>query len=62
MRAGIFRELNVVEAADVDDPEVGGADALIEVAACGVCGSDLESWRHGSNVTPGQVMGHESPA
>ena len=49
MRAGIFRELNVVEAADVDDPEVGGADALIEVAACGVCGSDLESWRHGSN-------------
>ena len=59
MRAGIFRELNVVEATDVDDPEVGGSDALIEVAACGVCGSDLESWRHGSNVQPGQVMGHE---
>jgi threonine dehydrogenase-like Zn-dependent dehydrogenase len=59
MRAGVFHEVGRIAAADVDEPELGPGDALVQVAACGVCGSDLESWRHGSNVTPGQVMGHE---
>lgn len=59
MRAGVFHEIGRVGAIDVPEPELGPGDALVEVAACGVCGSDLESWRHGSNVTAGQVMGHE---
>jgi threonine dehydrogenase-like Zn-dependent dehydrogenase len=59
MKAGVYREPGRLEYADVPDPVLGAGDVLVEVAGCGVCGSDLESLRHGSNVTPGQVMGHE---
>lgn len=59
MRAAVFYEVNRIEPAEVPDPVLEEGDALVEVAGCGVCGSDLESWRHGSNVTAGQVMGHE---
>lgn len=37
--------------------EPGGV--VVAVAACGICGSDLHAFRHGSYVAPGQVMGHE---
>ena len=35
-----------VELRDVDTPQIGEDDVLIEVAACGVCGSDVEMWHH----------------
>lgn len=39
--------------------DLGAADARLRVEACGVCGSDLTSYRTGAYVAPGQVMGHE---
>jgi len=59
MKAGVYRDLGQLEYADVPDPVNEPGDILVQVAACGVCGSDLESLRHGSNVSAGQVMGHE---
>lgn len=59
MKAARWLAPERLELADEPEPVLGAADILIEVAACGICGSDLESWRHGSNVTAGQVMGHE---
>jgi (R,R)-butanediol dehydrogenase/meso-butanediol dehydrogenase/diacetyl reductase len=60
MRAARWVAHGVLEVIDIPEPElVGSRDVIVEVAACGVCGSDLESWRHGSNVTAGTVMGHE---
>lgn len=47
---------------DLDErpvPEPGPTDAVIAVEGCGVCGSDLASYREGAYVLPGQVMGHE---
>ena len=45
----------------VPDPEVGPGDALVEIRACGICGSDV----HGMDGSTGRrlppiVMGHEA--
>jgi 2-desacetyl-2-hydroxyethyl bacteriochlorophyllide A dehydrogenase len=40
-------------------PEAGPEDVVVAVRACGICGSDLHTYLHGSFVQPGQVMGHE---
>jgi (R,R)-butanediol dehydrogenase / meso-butanediol dehydrogenase / diacetyl reductase len=59
MKAGVYREPGLLEYVDIPDPVLEAGDVLVEVAGCGICGSDLESLRHGSNVSAGQVMGHE---
>ena len=49
----------------VPDPAPGPGDLVIEVAACGICGTDLHWSRHTDPRTgwrvlkPGAVMGHE---
>lgn len=40
-------------------PELGPDDVLVRVAWCGICGSDVHSFRTGLFIRPGQVMGHE---
>jgi 2-desacetyl-2-hydroxyethyl bacteriochlorophyllide A dehydrogenase len=44
---------------ELQTPRAGAEDIVIAVAACGICGSDLHTYLHGSFVEPGQVMGHE---
>jgi L-iditol 2-dehydrogenase len=50
-----------VELRDVPVPEIGEDDVLLEVAAVGVCGSDLHMWtgEHGWRVNYPCVLGHE---
>lgn len=46
----------------IDDPEPGPNDALVRVAACGVCGSDLNYIKMGGVAGPGPdplCLGHE---
>lgn len=57
--AAVFQAPGQVELDERPVPEPGPADAVIAVQGCGVCGSDLTSYRNGAYVTPGQVMGHE---
>ena len=59
MRAAVFHAPGDIRVEDVEEPAAGPEDVVIDVAACGICGSDLESWRSGASVQPGQVMGHE---
>jgi (R,R)-butanediol dehydrogenase / meso-butanediol dehydrogenase / diacetyl reductase len=59
MKAAVFRGVEDVRVEDVPEPEVGPEDVVVEVSACGICGSDLHTYLHGSFVEPGQVMGHE---
>jgi L-iditol 2-dehydrogenase len=52
---------SLFEYGPVPDPEVGPGDVLIEVRACGICGSDV----HGMDGSSGRrlppiVMGHEA--
>jgi len=62
MRAAIFQGPERIEIDDVDVPALGPHDVLLNVEACGVCGSDIASYRHGHYVEAGQIMGHEISA
>jgi 2-desacetyl-2-hydroxyethyl bacteriochlorophyllide A dehydrogenase len=44
---------------EVERPQAGDEDVVVAVRSCGICGSDLHTFLHGSFVEPGQVMGHE---
>jgi len=50
-----------VEIRDIDRPEIGASDVLLEVANVGVCGSDLHQWtaNHSWPVNYPVVLGHE---
>jgi 2-desacetyl-2-hydroxyethyl bacteriochlorophyllide A dehydrogenase len=41
------------------EPRAAPGQAVVAVAACGICGSDLHSYRSGFAARPGQVLGHE---
>lgn len=59
MKAAVFHGIEDIGVEEVETPRAGPADVVVAVAACGICGSDLHTYLHGSFVEPGQVMGHE---
>jgi 2-desacetyl-2-hydroxyethyl bacteriochlorophyllide A dehydrogenase len=59
MKAAVFKGIESIGVEDVPTPEAGPEDVVVEVSACGICGSDLHTYLHGSFVEPGQIMGHE---
>lgn len=46
------------ELTEVPDPHPGPGDVVVEVAACGLCGSDVHAIERGL-TTEGQILGHE---
>jgi L-iditol 2-dehydrogenase len=61
MKALILEEYNKLVYCKVEDPTIGPDDVLIEVKACGICGSDV----HGVDGSTGRrippiIMGHEA--
>ncbi len=61
MKALVLTETNHLEYQDVPLPNVGPRDVLVEVRACGICGSDV----HGIDGSSGRrlppiIMGHEA--
>ena len=50
-----------VEIREIEKPEIGEDDVLLEVANVGVCGSDLHQWTadHSWPVNYPVVLGHE---
>lgn len=59
MRAARWNAPEELELFDADEPVAQPGQAVVEVAACGICGSDLHSYSHGFAARPGQVLGHE---
>lgn len=59
MRAMVFTGPGVVEMLDVDCPEPKPGEILVEVAACGICGSELHGISKPGFREPPLVMGHE---
>jgi len=60
-KAVVFRELNqpvAVEEISVDPPQRG--EVLVEIAACGVCHSDLSATNGTIALPPPLVLGHEA--
>jgi L-iditol 2-dehydrogenase len=54
-------EPHSVEVRELERPKIGATDVLVEVAAVGVCGSDLHQWTasHSWPVNYPVVLGHE---
>jgi (R,R)-butanediol dehydrogenase/meso-butanediol dehydrogenase/diacetyl reductase len=56
MRAAVLNEDHELEVADVADPSPGPGELVLQVTACGICGSDLKLR---PSMPAGLVMGHE---
>ena len=50
MRAAVFYDVKDIRLEDVPEPQIGDEDVLVEVTACGICGSDLEYYMGRSPV------------
>jgi 2-desacetyl-2-hydroxyethyl bacteriochlorophyllide A dehydrogenase len=62
MRAAVFKGNGILALDDVPEPRVErDDDVVIDVEACGICGSDLQILNvpPGHPATPGTVLGHE---
>tara|TARA_B100000519_G_scaffold200407_1_gene213499 strand:- start:5759 stop:6766 length:1008 start_codon:yes stop_codon:yes gene_type:complete len=66
MKAAIFKGPRDIRVEDVERPVAGPGEAILRVRACGICGSDLHTYRHGlfeeglsAEIDGGRVMGHE---
>src|SRR4051794_35074483 len=56
MRAAVLNDDHELEVAEVSDPSPGPGELVLEVTACGICGSDLKLR---PSMPAGLVMGHE---
>jgi len=64
MRAGVFLGEGAIELRDVPVPAPGPGQALLKVAACGVCGTDYHIFagEYTEGIYPPVVLGHEVAA
>ena len=58
MRAAVLKGPGEIVIEEIPDPVCGDDDIVIQVAATGICGSDLHAYA-GHFRKPGQVLGHE---
>src|SRR5579875_2444302 len=59
MLAAVYRAPNDVRVEQVPVPEIGPGEVLLQVAACGICGTDLKKIHTGSHSAP-RIFGHET--
>lgn len=60
MKAALLEALEDIKIRDITDPECGDDEAIIDVMACAVCGSDIRIYHYGNDrVAFPAVMGHE---
>ncbi len=58
MRAAVYRGVDDVRVEEVPVPAIGPGEALVKIAACGVCGTDLKKIHYGLQSAP-RIYGHE---
>lgn len=59
VKALVFTGISKVELLEVAPPQVELGEVLIDVAACGICGSELHGIRRPGFRQPPLIMGHE---
>lgn len=59
MRAVQFNAPESLELVELEEPHAEDGQVVVQVATCGICGSDLHSYSRGIAAQPGQVLGHE---
>ncbi|MCR4425219.1 MAG: zinc-binding dehydrogenase [Firmicutes bacterium] len=61
MKAVVYHGPMDLKVEEVDCPKLGPGDALLKVSACGVCGTDVKTYRRGHHMfTPPCILGHEA--
>lgn len=58
MKSASVKEPSVISVDDVDKPQLTSGDVLVQMHACGICGSDLEKV-FGEYGKPSMRLGHE---
>jgi L-iditol 2-dehydrogenase len=58
MRAAVYRGVDDLRVEQVERPVIGPGEALVRIAACGVCGTDLKKIHYGLQQPP-RIYGHE---
>ncbi|GGM60378.1 (R,R)-butanediol dehydrogenase/meso-butanediol dehydrogenase/diacetyl reductase [Halarchaeum rubridurum] len=65
MRAAVYHGREDVRVEEIEEPTVGDGDVLVDVAACGICGSDLHEYAAGPitvpDAEPHPVTGERAP-
>ncbi len=59
MKAAVYHGVHDVRVETVPVPEIAAGEILIEVATCGICGTDLKKIHTGSHSAP-RIFGHET--
>lgn len=65
MKAAVFYGARDVRVEEVETPKLDPGDVLLRIKACGICGSDLHTYKLGdfpavaTDVGDGRIMGHE---
>ncbi|MCE3553657.1 alcohol dehydrogenase catalytic domain-containing protein [Pseudonocardia sp. RS11V-5] len=59
MRSTVWEGVGRIGLVEVEEPVPGPDDVVLDVAACGICGSDVHAFAEGAWITPGAPMGHE---
>ena len=61
MKALLLEEYKKLSITDMPEPEVGEHDVLVQIKACGICGSDIHGFDGSSGRrVPPLIMGHEA--
>ncbi len=61
MKALLLEEYKKLTVTDMPEPEVGARDVLVQIRACGICGSDVHGFDGSSGRRiPPLIMGHEA--
>ena len=61
MKALVYTGTNASEIRDVETPVAGTGQSIVDVAFCGICGSDMHAWHgHDERRIPPLVLGHEA--
>lgn len=58
MRAALITGKETVELIEVPEPEPGPDSVVVDIALCGICGTDIHAWQSGDPYTPA-LCGHE---
>ena len=60
MKALVYTGTKMSEIRDVDVPVVGDNQVLVDLAFCGICGSDMHAYHgHDERRIPPLILGHE---
>ncbi|MET4638117.1 alcohol dehydrogenase catalytic domain-containing protein [Mycetocola sp. 2940] len=59
MRIATWEGIRSVEVSPIDAPTPGPTDLVLDVSACGICGSDVHSFAEGAWIAKGMPLGHE---